>query len=312
MRTYIGYVKPSKIPGVKVLRFWSAYKKILTQLGNIDLVHLHRIFPLGIFALHLQWSRKIKFLITEHWTGFHPENRHKISWFEKWISKRITKKATFVCPVSANLEQSMTSFGLQGNYRCVPNVVDTKLFVPKTKKKTHLRITHISDLNDAHKNVSGMLQVASKLSKNGMDYTWQFVGGNKEPFLPLLKQLNLTDETVVFRQHIPHHKIPQILNDSDVFVLFSNYENLPCVVLESFACGTPVIATDVGGISEYFPEKFGVLIQVSNQAALEKQLIHFDRNIFAEGTQMHRYAKNHFGPEIICKSFSNLYLKSLN
>ena len=44
-------------------------------------------------------------------------------------------------------------------------------------------------------------------------------------------------------------------NKSMFTVLFSNFENMPVVISESFACGKPVIATRTGGISEFVNEK---------------------------------------------------------
>ena len=86
----------------------------------------------------------------------------------------------------------------------------------------------------------------------------------------------------------------------------------PCVILEAFACGVPVISTDVGGIRDYFPKNFGYLIRVKDEEALENSILKiYNREITPDRIQMHRYAEEQFGVITICNKFSELYLKSI-
>jgi glycosyltransferase involved in cell wall biosynthesis len=63
-------------------------------------------------------------------------------------------------------------------------------------------------------------------------------------------------------------QVSEKMNAANCFVLFSDYENQPCVILESLASGIPVIATKVGGIPELLNEKRGVLIEKNDSYAL--------------------------------------------
>jgi glycosyltransferase involved in cell wall biosynthesis len=206
----------------------------------------------------------------------------------------------------------MLKSGLKGSYEIIPNVVDTHLFKRAKKTTKKFTITHISNLQDQHKNISGMLRVAKQLESSIPSFQWNFIGGKKDPYNRLIEELNFKKNTIHFMDQLSHKKIPKQLTQSDIFVLFSNYENLPCVILEAFACGIPVISTDVGGIQEFFPNDFGFLIEKNNENQLLEKIMEIHQNPITKSDDMHQYANTNFSSEKICESFSELYLKALN
>jgi len=59
----------------------------------------------------------------------------------------------------------------------------------------------------------------------------------------------------------PNEELVYWYNAADVFCLSSDSEGWPNVLFESLACGTPVVASNVGGVSEVIPsDDYGVLI----------------------------------------------------
>ena len=58
------------------------------------------------------------------------------------------------------------------------------------------------------------------------------------------------DDRVQFPGRLPHDELPLWFNAADVFCLPSLNEGCPNVVIESIACATPVVASNVGGIPD--------------------------------------------------------------
>jgi glycosyltransferase involved in cell wall biosynthesis len=311
INTIIGYLKQTRNPILKGYLFFRAYKKVLQEVGLIDIVHLNVLYPFGIFALHLKWFRKKPFIISEHWTGYQRHSNNSVGLIQKFTSRTIAKNANYVCPVSKNLENSMVLNGLDGNYKVIPNVVDTEIFVPKENVNDCFTMLHVSSMVNAHKNVEGILNVVSKFKKNVPNFRLFLVGNNSNSYHSLITDLSLTQNVIVIDQ-IDHFRIAHYMQQSDIFILFSNYENLPCVILESFSCGLPVISTNVGGIAEYFPDNFGQLIPKNDKIALLKAITSYHNDDAKHSKiKMHKYVKSNFSPAIICNNFTELYNKSL-
>jgi glycosyltransferase involved in cell wall biosynthesis len=73
---------------------------------------------------------------------------------------------------------------------------------------------------------------------------------------------------VVFTGLISYAEVASYLRKADALIMFSRYENLPCVILEALCCGVPVVASDVGGIREVINKENGILIHSENENEL--------------------------------------------
>lgn len=89
-----------------------------------------------------------------------------------------------------------------------------------------------------------------------------------------LRALAQDNPAVQFRGRFDHHRIGQVLADTDVLVLPSTcYENAPVVLAEAFASHTPVIATNLGGMSEVVQHgKNGLLFERGDVLDLARQM----------------------------------------
>ena len=309
--TKIVYVPKVSNKFFKFLLFLKTYINEINSIGSFNLTHLNITFPKGIIALYLKLFKNKPYIISEHWSDYQDGLNHTIEPFTKLITNLIIKNASFVCPVTKHLQNSMIKFGLKGNYYPIPNVVDLSIFSTSNLKKNEFVITHISGMDDKIKNVTGILNTIKKIQHKIPNLKINLIGQNSNSYKALIKKKAISNISII--QHINQKEVAQYLKNSDVFILFSNYENLPCVIIESFSCGVPVISTNVGGISEYFPENFGYLIDINDEIALENSILKVYKNeLITNKTQMHSYAEGNFGYKTICNSFSKLYAQTLN
>lgn len=310
--THIAYLKQVKNPFLKAFLFLKAYKLLLTKVHHFDLIHLNEVFPFGLFCLYSKFFQKKQYLISEHFTGYHFPQSKNISFLKILALKIIVKNARFICPVSDDLKASMLKLGLKGKYKRVPNVVDTNLFYPKENTNTVFKIIHISNMNNEHKNIEGILRVVSKIEKEIDNFQFKIIGENADTYISYAKKLNINLDKTLFINQIPHKEVAKNLQESNLFLLFSNYENLPCVILESFSCGVPVITTNVGGISEFFPEGFGFLININDEKAMIEKVLQVYKNFKVDKNKMHTYVKKEFSETSIAQQFTQLYTSTLN
>jgi len=314
VKTHIAYIKKTSNPFLKVLLYCLAFLKILQLIPKIEIVHLNSTYPFGVFALFLKFKNKTPYIITEHWTNYQSPKNKNISYIHKRISVLITKNASIICPVSKNLSDHMITFGLKGNYQDVPNVVDTLVFSKPKTSNSIFKILHVSSLKDDHKNISGILNVILNLQNRIQNFEVTIVGSAPQDYIVKSKKLGIKNQYINFIDHLSQEELSVHYSNADLFILFSNYENLPCVILESFSSGTPVISTDVGGISEYFPEGFGSLIRKNSETQLFNEILKYynDEIKVASFEAMNNYVEQNFSPRAISNIFEEKYKHVLN
>ncbi|MBA2443143.1 MAG: glycosyltransferase family 4 protein [Rubrobacter sp.] len=89
-----------------------------------------------------------------------------------------------------------------------------------------------------------------------------------------LREIAAGDGRVSFPGPFPREWIGEVLGGLDVLVAPSRwYENAPGVIFEAFAAGLPVVATDLGGLSEFvWHEENGLLFRLEDEEGLARQL----------------------------------------
>lgn len=309
LRTLIIYYKNSKNPVQNFFRRMKAYKMGFAKMQKPDLIHANVLHNNMLFAVYLKKKYKIPFVVSEHWTSLQQENLGKTSANIKRIAKYIAKYADYILPVSENLKESLHTLGIKNPMKVISNVVNTAVFDIKiTEKKQTTKFLHVSSLIP-RKRPDKIIETVHKLKENGYDVSLEIGGdGDTETLRQLVEKLEAKDYIKVFDE-ISYSEVAEKMQASDCFILFSDNETQGCVILESYACGKPVIATAVGGVPEFIKPGLGVLIEKANEQELYSSMKDFidNKTKFEEPEMLRKFVVDRFSKESIADQFTKIY-----
>ena len=311
IRTLVVYYKNSKNPIQNFLRRMKAYKMGFSKMQKPELVHANVLHNNMLFAVYLKKKYKIPFVISEHWTALQEENLGRTSANIKRIAKFIAKHADYIFPVSENLKKSLKMLGIKTPMKVISNVVNTDVFrIRQTNGNKSTRFLHVSSLIP-RKRPDKIIETVHQLKVNGYDVSLEIGGdGDTATLRRLVQKLNAEEYISIFDE-ISYEEVAEKMQTSDCFILFSDNETQGCVILESYACGKPVIATSVGGVPEFIKPGLGILIEKANEQELYQSMQNFIENkiTFNKPEVLRDFVIDNFSKDIISNQFTEVYIK---
>ncbi|HEV7233444.1 MAG TPA: glycosyltransferase [Sphingorhabdus sp.] len=225
-------------------------KRLHADIG-FDLIDAEFFYPDGPAAMRLSDALGIPFTVKargadiHHW-GMQPGCAEQLL--------RAADRAAGLLAVSGALKADMAALGMDADKIMVHYTgLDQSRFVPRDRaaekvklgitgplilsvgaliprKNQHLLIAALPELPDA------MLMLAGQ-------------GECESDYRALAQRLGVADR-VSFLGNVPHDDLPALFAAADVMALVSESEGLANAWVEALACGTPIVASDVGGIRE--------------------------------------------------------------
>ena len=311
------YIRPPKNSIVRKLKMLRMYqyglKYIKQRFFKPDLIHLHVAYPLGQVALLWKKLFGYKYVLTEHWTIYQPQNKEVLVGKLKRKIVKIANNAELIMPVSLDLQRCMEGHGIHNRFKVIYNLVNTDIFklgAPHTSGKK--QILHISTLRDEAKNFSGILRVIERIRQQRDDFELHVIHDYDAPeFKTFVKERHLED-CVIFHGKKTSAEVAEAYQNADFFVLFSNFENLPCVIVEAFASGVPVLSTSVGGIAEILSPERGILLPQGDEDALLQGMIQMlDHSSEYDHQAIRDYAIKTFAAQNIGQQIYEEYKKTI-
>jgi len=238
------------------------------------------------------------------------------------LTQFVIEQSDAVTAVSADLAQrTRENFCREWTLRpcaieVVPNFVDVELFRPtgtaQRRPEGPPRAVHVSNFR-AVKRVPWLLR-AFALATAGTKAELLLVGDgpDQQPSRLLARELGIQDRVRFLGER---DALPELLSPADVFVLSSSEESFGLSALEAMSCGTPVVATDVGGVREVVDHGVtGLLAPASDVDAFAANLksLLFDRDrARSMGAAARSVAVERFAHERVIPRYEAVYQRVL-
>lgn len=326
---------------------WLPFSNVVKKINEIrpDIVHLHWVcggmlriedikkikYPI-VWTLHDMWpftggchysfgcEKYVNFC--ESCPSLNSNFTFDLSRFVWKRKKRTYKdcKITVVGPsVWIHEEAKRSSLFTLCIHRQIPNLIDTSIFKPLDKKFCRdllglagsmniIAFGALNAVNDNRKGFKELYQALKKLTSNKVEL---LIFGASRPENP--PDFSIPTHYV---GHL-HDDISLVIlyNAADVVVVPSLQENLPNVILESMACGTPVVAFDIGGNRDIIDHKInGYLAKPYESDDLAEGILWVlkNRDLFNLSEKAREKIVSKFDAKVVVKQYIELYREIIN
>ena len=252
-------------PGSLFLAGARELSRLITAGLDIDVIDGHYIYPDGVAAVALGRLFKKPVVLTARGSDVtqYPSFRLPARMI-RWAMQN----AAALISVSAGLKAGMIDLGVsQEKITVLRNGVDLQQFRPIDPKsaqrdwgvsrKVLISVGHLIERKRHNLTIEALQFLHG--------WTLVLVGDGPEKFRlqSLASQLGL-DDRVIFSGQKPHADLSGLYSGADISVLASSREGWANVLLESMACGTPVVASNIPGNPEVVTDLAAGLIVPEN------------------------------------------------
>jgi len=293
-----------------IMGHFQGYTIIKKSFGDLDLLHLHVVYPAGIFIFLVNLFSNRPYIISEHSTAYLDQDGTFASYglFKKSFIRLIASNAKAIIIVSNFLKESLEKNNIISKFYIVPNIVELDNNISIERNSSIKKILHISLLKDSQKNVSGIIEAIKKLDSKRQDFELDIVGDgpDRNSLEKIARDFELLDKKIIFYGRVDN--INKYLASCDFLVVNSNFETFCVVAAEALAYGKPVVSTRCGGPEEFIDKSNGILIDVGDTkglvSAIEYMLDNHDKY---DKDAIRREARVKFSSERVANNILEIY-----
>jgi teichuronic acid biosynthesis glycosyltransferase TuaC len=259
----------------------AAAKKLIAEGYNFDLIDAHYFYPDGVAATIIGKALNKPVVITARGTDI-----NLIPQYEK--PRRMILQAAEDCTAIITVCEALknTMVGLGGTAQKITvlrNGVDLELFYPEDRAmaRDKFGVTRFALASVGNLIPTKGHQLVMEALRELPDVELMIAGRgpHEKKFMDLAVRLGVADR-VKFLGVLSQAELRGLYSAVDVLVLASEREGWPNVLLEAMACGTPVVASAVGGIGEIITQEIcGVLMGECNPREIAHAIVSLRKNL---------------------------------
>ena len=241
-------------------------RRLLDGGARFDAIDAHYFYPDGVAAVWLGRRFGLPVVVTARGSDIGQIPAYALP--RRLIQGAIAGSAAMIT-VSAALKDALVALGAPPNKVTVlRNGVDTALFHPPVDREAARRALGVSRKT--------LISVGLLIERKGHHHTIQAMtqlpdfdlmiageGPDRDKLQAQIARLGLTDRVRLLGAR-PHAELPGLYGAADASVLASSREGWANVLLESMACGTPVVASNIPGNPEVVRTRAAGLIVRDN------------------------------------------------
>ena len=267
-----------------------------------------RTTPATVVRLHMAWR------LIDQLNKIKPTNGKRLKY---WLEKQsILKSDLITAPSQAVLNWTLKWLPQlqEHNPIVLANPIDVAPFhQSKTQAEDGKEILFVGRL-EKRKGLDALVKAVPKVLKVVPDAHFRFVGRDGVDEQGTSWRQRIEDAALPYGvncvqfTHVPRVEMPKIYQSASVSVFPSTWENFPYVVLESMACGTPVIVSSTGGMPEIVEdEDCGLIVDPDNPDQLAQAILRLLRNpdlshslgLKGKTHVVHRFSTDEIVPKMI-------------
>lgn len=252
-----------------LMLFWAMLPRLRRQIAagrDFALIDAHYFYPDGVAAVLLGRALGRPVVVTARGSDLNLIARHAVP--RRWI-QWAARHADGLVAVSAGLANRLAALGTpRQRIRLLRNGVDLALFRPGEReaarralgwsRPTLLAVGNLVPL----KRHRLMVEALALLPDAELVIVGE--GPERAAITALARARGVSDRLRLFGR-MPQDRLAELYGAADLTLLVSTHEGWPNVLLESMACGTPVVVSDIDGIADIVaaPEAGRIVTEVT-------------------------------------------------